>query len=195
VEDYEVIHRLYRRAADHKLDWRIRVIGEARAATDAPGALLPFLRQRRRWFAGFLETQHWNRDMIANPHFGALGRLMMPVKTMDTMQPIFGLAAFFLLIGFIAAGQFAISLAVLGFMGAKVLIDLVFHLWSLGIYARWTGQERFRLRTALLAVFLEPFSFQLLRHAGAAWGWISFLTGHRAWGERSRAAHLKPAEA
>ena len=195
VEDYELIHRLYRSAADQKQDWRIRVIGEARATTDAPAAPLPFLRQRRRWFSGFLETQHWNRDMIGNPRFGALGRFMMPVKTMDTMQPIFGLAAFVILIGFVATGHFIISLGILALMTTKVLIDLCFHLWSLRIYARWTGQERFGLRPALLAVFLEPFTFQLLRHAGAAWGWIGFLTGHRAWGARSRAPQLEPVEA
>jgi cellulose synthase/poly-beta-1,6-N-acetylglucosamine synthase-like glycosyltransferase len=195
VEDYELIHRLYRRAADQNHDWRIRVIGAAHAHTDAPATPMSFLRQRRRWFSGFLETQHWNRDMIGNPRFGSLGRAMMPVKTMDTLQPIFGLAAFVILIGFVARGDFTISLAVLGFMGAKILIDLCFHLWSLRIYARWTGQERLGARPALLAVFLEPFTFQLLRHAGAAWGWIGFLTGHRIWGRRSRLPQTATAEA
>lgn len=51
VEDYELIHRLHRYAAENGLPWRIRILGGAVASTDAPAALGPFLRQRRRWSA------------------------------------------------------------------------------------------------------------------------------------------------
>jgi cellulose synthase/poly-beta-1,6-N-acetylglucosamine synthase-like glycosyltransferase len=189
VEDYELIHRLHRHAIDNKLDWRVRVIGEAQALTDAPATLPSFLRQRRRWFSGFLQTQYWNRDMIGNTRFGALGTSMMVVKTFDTMQPIYGLSAFIILVVFLAIGKFAIVWPILLVMIAKIILDLGFHLWSLGIYARWTGQPASKLRPALLAVFLEPFSFQLMRHAGAAWGWVQFFTGRDSWGR----AHVRTA--
>ena len=39
------------------------------------------------------------------------------------------------------------------------------------------------------------FSFLLLRHAGAAWGWVSFLSGTLHWGRRSRRATASPASA
>ena len=61
VEDYELIHRLHRHATDAGLDWKVRVIGGATARTDAPASPMAFLRQRRRWFGGFLQTQYWNR--------------------------------------------------------------------------------------------------------------------------------------
>jgi cellulose synthase/poly-beta-1,6-N-acetylglucosamine synthase-like glycosyltransferase len=190
VEDYELIHRLHRHGIDHKLDWRVRVIGEAQASTDAPATLPAFLRQRRRWFSGFLQTQYWNRDMIGNKRFGWLGAAHMPVKTLDTLQPIYGLTAFVILLYFVAIGKFLIALPILLVMLAKIAIDFTFHLWSLGIYARWTGQPRFKLRPAVLAVFLEPFTFQLMRHAGATWGWWTFLTGDNRWGRKHRTAHL-----
>jgi hypothetical protein len=38
----------------------------------------------------------------------------------------------------------------------------------------------------MLAALLEPFSFQILRHLGAAWGWGMFLTGVRQWGVQHR---------
>ncbi len=191
VEDYELIHRLHRHAIDHGYDWRVRVIGEAQALTDAPASLLAFLRQRRRWFGGFLQTQYWNRDMIANRRFGHLGTTMMPVKTLDTLQPVFGLTAFVILVVFIAIGKVAIALPIVLLMLAKVVVDLSFHLWSLRIYARWTGQrEILPLGPALLAVFAEPFSFQLIRHTGAIWGWLSFLRGRFYWGEKQRTGHL-----
>jgi cellulose synthase/poly-beta-1,6-N-acetylglucosamine synthase-like glycosyltransferase len=192
VEDYELIHRLHRHATDRNLGWRVRVIGEAQALTDAPSTLPAFLRQRRRWFTGFLQTQFWNRDMIGNKRFGNLGTAMMPVKTLDTLQPIYGLTAFGILIYFIVIGKFLIALPILLVMLTKILIDLTFHLWSLGIYARWTGTPQFKLRPALLAVFAEPFSFQLIRHAGAVWGWVGFLGGSNTWRREHRSA-IEPA--
>ena len=187
VEDYELIHRLHRWSAEHGMDWTVRVIGAARARTDAPETLMSFLRQRRRWFAGFLQTQRWNRDMTGNPRFGKPGTAMMPVKALDTLQPIYGLAAFLLLIGFVAAGRYALAFPILLVMIGKIAIDISFHLWCLGQYRRWTGDSQGAgAGKALLAAVLEPFSFQLMRHAGAAWGWWTFLTGQHSWGRQSR---------
>ncbi len=187
VEDYELIHRLHRWSAEHGLGWTVRVIGDARARTDAPETLMSFLRQRRRWFAGFLQTQRWNRDMTGNARFGKLGTAMMPVKAIDTLQPIYGLTAFALLIGFVAAGRYALAFPILLVMIGKIIIDLAFHLWSLKLYRRWTADRQSAgAMKAVLAAILEPFSFQLMRHAGAAWGWWTFLTGQHSWGRQSR---------
>jgi len=189
VEDYELIHRLHRFAADTGRDWRVRVIGKALASTDAPASTLGFLRQRRRWFGGFLQTQHWNRDMVGSPRFGRLGTAMLPVKVLDTLQPVYGLVAFAILVGFVATGRYVIALPILIIMIAKIVLDLSFHLWSLGIYKRWTGQSRgLELAPAILASITEPFGFQLLRHAGAVWGWIAFLTGRERWSRQERTA-------
>jgi cellulose synthase/poly-beta-1,6-N-acetylglucosamine synthase-like glycosyltransferase len=187
VEDYEVMHRLHRFSRDNGLGWTVRVIGAAQASTDSPGSLMPFLRQRRRWFAGFLQTQYWNRDMIGNGRYGALGTAMLPVKALDTVQPLYGLAAFGLLLFFVISGNLRIALPVIIAMAAKVVIDLSWLLWSLRLYRQWTG-KRIGTGGALLAALVEPFTFQLLRHAGAAWGWIVFLTGRQVWGVSSRRA-------
>jgi cellulose synthase/poly-beta-1,6-N-acetylglucosamine synthase-like glycosyltransferase len=187
VEDYEVMHRIHRFARDRGLDWHVRVVGEAQASTDSPGSLMPFLRQRRRWFAGFLQTQYWNRDMIGNARYGALGTAMLPVKALDTVQPLYGLAAFGLLIYFVATGNLIIAFPVIVAMILKVIIDLAYLLWSLRLYRKWTG-HRIGASGALLAAIVEPVTFQLLRHLGAAWGWVVFLTGRQVWGKTSRMA-------
>ncbi len=187
VEDYELIHRLHRHSTDHALGWTVRVVAGAQARTDAPETLPAFLRQRRRWFAGFLQTQRWNRDMTGNARFGWLGTAMMPVKALDTLQPIYGLAAFAILIGALSLGRLRVALPIIIVMLCKVVIDLTFHLWSLGMYRRWTGEARpVSYPKAMFAALLEPFSFQLMRHAGAAWGWWTFLTGRQSWGKTSR---------
>lgn len=189
VEDYELIHRLHRYSLDRGLGWTIRVLGTARGITEAPGTLPGFLRQRRRWFAGFLQTQWWNRDMTGNARYGALGKLMLPIKAVDTLQPVYGLTAFCLLVWFIVAAK-PVFWPVLAVIVTKIVIDLAFHLWSVRLYARWIGERTTpaRIGKAALAALAEPFSFQLMRHTGATWGWISFLRGRYVWGSAQTAA-------
>ncbi len=184
VEDYEVLHRLHRYGYERGIDWRVRVLGAARGTTEAPGTLMSFLRQRRRWFAGFLQTQYWNRDMTANPRYGSLGRVMLPIKAVDTLQPIYGLTAFVLLVIFAVTANLHVLLPVLAVILTKVVVDLLFYLWWVRLYSRWLGERLTarRLSMAALAALAEPFSFQLLRHTGAAWGWLAFLSGRLVWG-------------
>ncbi|MFM9879615.1 MAG: glycosyltransferase family 2 protein [Burkholderiaceae bacterium] len=182
VEDYELIHRMHRHSHDHALAWRIRVVSQARAETDAPATLGSFLRQRARWFAGFLETLRDNRDMLGNARYAAVGRFMLPIKVVDTMQPVFGLTAFALLVYFVVTQQPVLRLVLL-VIALKLLLDVLFHLWSVHLYHRWLGQRvpPTTWLLAVLAAFAEPFSFQLLRHSGALSGWGSFLSKRTDW--------------
>jgi len=192
VEDYELIHRLRRYGYDNGLNWHSTALGAARGRTSAPATLPAFLRQRRRWFGGFLQTQLWYRDMVGAAKYRRLGMFMLPVKAIDTMQPIYGLCAFALLIWYFCTGRIGVLIPAGGFIGAKILIDLAFHAWSIKLYRNWAGsQAPANMPLAILAAIIEPFSFQLLRHAGAAWGWLFFLTGRRGWGVQRRTA---PAE-
>jgi cellulose synthase/poly-beta-1,6-N-acetylglucosamine synthase-like glycosyltransferase len=196
TEDYELIHRLHRYAADNGIDWDVRVLGNAHAFTDAPSTLGAFMRQRRRWFAGFLQTQYWNRDMIGNSRYGTVGMLMLPVKAFDTVQPIYGLTAFALLIGFIFGHRGTIVLPIFSVIGAKILIDFAFHLWSIRLYLRWTGNRAgSNLYMAIVTAVVEPFTFQLLRHVAATLGWLYFLSGRTAWGAQSRTGLVAADEA
>jgi cellulose synthase/poly-beta-1,6-N-acetylglucosamine synthase-like glycosyltransferase len=189
VEDYELTHRLHRYAVEHGLNWRTQMVGAAHAITHAPGTIGTFLRQRRRWFAGFLQTQYWNRDMTGNRRFGRLGTLMMPIKAVDTMQPIYGLTGFALLVAYWLLGKSDIAEFAISLVGVKILVDFAFGLWIVYLYRAFTGDRvSSSYGQALLAAAIEPFSFQLLRHAGAAWGWLWFLSGRKGWGKQHRTA-------
>jgi cellulose synthase/poly-beta-1,6-N-acetylglucosamine synthase-like glycosyltransferase len=187
VEDYELIHRLRRYGARHGLGWTTNVVGGARAITDAPATTGAFLRQRRRWFCGFLQTQLWYREMVGDARYGRVGQFMLPIKAFDTLQPIYGLVSFVLLVVYIAEGRGVLLLPIGGVIASKIVIDFLFHMWSVHLYRRWVdprtsaGPGR-----AVLASVLEPFTFQILRHLGAALGWVSFLTGRRTWGQQRR---------
>ena len=187
VEDYELSHRLLNHAAAHGERWRTDVIGTARARTDAPSTIAAFLRQRRRWFGGFLQTQLWYRHMIGAPDYGRLGTRMLPVKAFDTMQPLYGLTSIVLLIAYVMTGRFGVVNPVAGIIGGKIALDLLFQLWSILLYRRWVGPRApVDIGWAVLAAFLEPFSFQVLRHGGAALGWVTFITGQHRWYPRKR---------
>ena len=187
VEDYELTHRLRDHAGRTGTACHTAVIGAAHARTDAPGTLATFLRQRRRWFGGFLQTQLWYRHMVGNPRYGHTGTAMLPVKAIDTLQPLYGLAGTVLIVAYVAAGRVSLLEAVATVIGAKLAIDLAFGLWSMRLYRRWIG-NRAALSPGwcLLAILLEPFSFQILRHVGAALGWVTFLTGAGRWGVQER---------
>ena len=94
---------------------------------------------------------------------------------------------FIFLIYFLISGKLSLLASVLVVIGIKIIIDLVFHSWSVYLYKRWTNdsaQPKFSL--AIAAAILEPFTFQLLRHLGAAMGWYYFLVGRKTWGKQVR---------
>ncbi len=182
VEDYELTHRLRDHAVRAGLVWHTGVIGGAQGRTEAPATVPAFLRQRRRWFGGFLQTQYWYRHMVGNRAYGRLGTMMLPVKAFDTLQPLYGLTGVALLVGFLLSGRYAVLGAAFLAILAKIVLDLAFHLWSLRLYRRWLGQAHaLSPGWAILASVIEPFSFQLLRHLGAALGWTSLLRRTRSW--------------
>jgi cellulose synthase/poly-beta-1,6-N-acetylglucosamine synthase-like glycosyltransferase/cytochrome b561 len=182
VEDYELIHRLHRFSSERRLGWRVGVIPEAVARTDAPATLGAFLRQRRRWFAGFLQTQYRHRDMIANPVYGAVGTLMLPYKMFDTLQPLFGITAFVLLLEFLLGRQ-PVLIPVLIVIAVKLVIDFAFLLWGVSFYNRWKRQPSTPRQWVLAgaAALTEPFCFQLMRHSGAMLGWFAVLSNRVDW--------------
>ena len=187
VEDYELIHRLRRFGSSQGLGWHTAVVPGAQARTEAPGTVVAFLRQRQRWFGGFLQTQFWYRDMVGDPRYGAVGTRMLPVKAIDTLQPFYGLTALAILLISLLRGHWAVAVPVAGVILAKIALDLAFHCWSVHVYRRWVGRPaNASFVWALLAAILEPFTFQILRHTGAALGWFSFLSGRGHWGAQRR---------
>jgi cellulose synthase/poly-beta-1,6-N-acetylglucosamine synthase-like glycosyltransferase len=191
VEDYELIHRLKRYSVLQGRGWTTRVLGAAQAQTEAPSTPMAFLRQRRRWFGGFLQTQYWYRDMVGNRRYGALGLAMLPVKAIDTLQPLYGLTAFALLCISLAQGRLSVLAPVGGVIGAKIFVDFSFQLWAVHLYRRWLGdRSAASYGQAFIASLTEPFSFQLLRHVGAIWGWVVFLSGRQTWGSQKRLGAL-----
>ena len=182
VEDYELLYRLHRLAGDTGRSMNVRVIGGARALTDAPAGVRVFLGQRQRWFAGFIETLFRHRDMVGDGRYGRLGTFHLIVKTVDTLLPLYGLAAIVTLACFVALRR-ALDPVVVAALVVKFALDLAMHARCTFLHARWQGTKlspRLVARS-LLATFTEPFAFQLLRQSGALLGWLAFLRGRIDW--------------
>lgn len=195
VEDYEVVARMQRYAGDHAMVWRFRVLGDAQAHTEAPSTLAAFLRQRRRWFGGFLQTQFWYRAMVGSRRYGRLGTVMLPVKALDTVQPLYGLTAFALLVCLIGLGQHSVVGPVLAVVAGKLMIDIVFQVWSLRVYRQWVGDgRRASLAGAAISGLIQPFTFQILLQLGGLLGWIAFVTGAGRWGGQTRYGVSAPSD-
>ena len=194
VEDYELVARMRRHAGERGLDWRFRVLGTAQARTEAPGSVPAFLRQRRRWFGGFLQTHWWYRAMVGDSRLGRLGTVMLPVKAIDTVAPLYGLAAVGLLFYFVVTRRFDVLGPILIVLVGKLVVDMAFHIWALRRYRRWVGDtERASLWSAAVVLVVEPLTFTLLLHVGALLGWFAFLGGGQRWGRQKRFG-LDPSE-
>jgi hypothetical protein len=129
--------------------------------------------------------------MVGNSRYGALGLAMLPVKAIDTLQPVYGLTAFVLLCAYAVQGRLVVLTWVGAVIAAKILIDLAFHLWSVRLYREWLGDTTAASPVeAFAAAIIEPFTFQLLRHVGAVWGWYEFLRGRQTWGAQKRVGAL-----
>lgn len=188
VEDYELTHRLHRYSVDQGCGWRLGMVGRALARTEAPARLAPFLRQRRRWFAGYLQTQFANIDLVGNPRYGRVGTQMLVIKAFDTLQPMHGLASVIVLLALIASGRTEVLPAIAALIAAKILVDLVSSVWIVALYHRLTGDRSAgRPMPTIAAIVADFLGFMPLRHAGAAWGWIAMLRGRPRWGAHTRA--------
>jgi cellulose synthase/poly-beta-1,6-N-acetylglucosamine synthase-like glycosyltransferase len=182
VEDYELTHRVYRNAFDAGERVTVKTLSGARGTTDAPAAVPTFLNQRRRWFAGFIATHFKFHEMVLNGRYGAVGRYMMAIKTLDLLLPIYALAAAVVLVVILVV-RHGLAPLIIKLIIAKLIFDLVMHAYSIVIYQRWLGipLSRKLWLGSLGATLTEPFVFQILRQLGAVFGWLAFLRGRVNW--------------
>jgi cellulose synthase/poly-beta-1,6-N-acetylglucosamine synthase-like glycosyltransferase len=182
VEDYELTHRVYRDAYDSGQTLTVKTLSGACGTTDAPATVATFLNQRRRWFAGFIATHFKYHDMVGNGHYGAVGRYMLCLKTLDLLLPIYALAAVVVLVAILSI-RHTLSIFIVTLIVAKLVFDLILHAYSIVLYQCWLGIPLSRKLwiQSLGATLSEPFVFQIMRQFGAVLGWLAFLRRKIDW--------------
>ncbi len=182
VEDYELTHRVYQKSYNSGVPVTIKILADAHGTTDAPASITMFLNQRRRWFAGFIATHFKYHDMVGNGRYGAMGRYMMCLKTLDLLLPIYALAAAVVLVCILSV-RHSLDVFIVKLIIAKLIYDLILHAYSIVLYQRWLGIpfSRKLWLQSFGATLTEPFVFQIMRQLGAVFGWIAFLRRKIDW--------------
>ena len=181
VEDYDVMYRLHAYHRDQQQrPCRVDIVPQAWASTDAPTTAGTFLRQRRRWFGGFVETLWTYRHFVGTPRWGYLGLLHLPIKVLDALQPWFITALLIsTIIFFINGGQ--IYWLILAAVVGKWLLDATLNTYVIRWFRQWTAAPSLPYASAWWLHLTEPFAFQWLRLTGAWWGWWSCWRRQHNW--------------
>jgi cellulose synthase/poly-beta-1,6-N-acetylglucosamine synthase-like glycosyltransferase len=178
TEDYELIYRFYDRAARERLPMRIAVVPTALATTDAPSTLGPLLRQRVRWFVGFLTTLVRFRHLIGRPRAGLFGMLKLPVKVVDALHPALSLASLGILV------TVSITLPSLRLLS----VSLFFLRWAWDSYTLGMA-VRFARRGGANVQLSDRWLWLYVLADGVSYFWLRQLAVLRAYGRMARAAN------
>ena len=124
VEDYEVIYRLHERMKLTGTAYRVEVVPDAVAYTESPETVPSFVHQRTRWFAGFLQTLWTYRRLVGDLRMGLVGALMLPIKCVDAVLPLWGSLSLAILLAAAAGGTAHWQRASLVLFAARWGVDL-----------------------------------------------------------------------
>lgn len=167
TEDYEAIFRLRALAAREGRAVAIPTIAEARAYTEGPATLTGFVRQRTRWFAGFLATLFRFRALIFARNAGSFGLVKLPLKLVDATLPVVGLLALAQLVVGLVRGSHN-PLPLLAFLALRGTIDATLYLRARRLAA---ADPRPAPAFAVAQALIEPFAF----------AWLKMLAVQRAY--------------
>ena len=131
TEDYELTYRLVARGLAVGRVPLVVTVPRAQAFTDVPVTLRGFVRQRTRWFAGFLSTLFRFRRLIGRPGAGGFGVVRLPLKLVDAVLPVLAFASLAVLVRGAASPVLALSRVAIGIFVIRWLWDLTFYALAL----------------------------------------------------------------
>ncbi len=189
TEDYEVAYRLYAVAARERRSIRIPTLTSARAYTEPPRTLLGLVRQRTRWFAGFLSTLFRFRRLILRPSARTFGLVRLPLKLLDAVLPPIGLVSLVALILGVLSGEPPITALSVALLLARAGADALVHALAIQAHrdARHPadGAVEPSLRSLWASALLEAWSFAWLKQVAVLRAYSFALGRVRTW-EASR---------
>jgi cellulose synthase/poly-beta-1,6-N-acetylglucosamine synthase-like glycosyltransferase len=196
TEDYELTYRLVDRGCALGRPPLVVTVPRAQAFTDVPTTLRGFVRQRTRWFAGFLSTLYRFRHLIGRSAAGGFGVVRLPLKVIDAVLPLIAFASLIVIARGVASPLLSLSRVALGIFLVRWVWDLTFYAVALRL-ARELGspEETSRVAPPLLQGWMctatEALTYVWLKHAAVlrAYGWAARRV--RTW-EPSREAVMKP---
>ncbi|MBX7194000.1 MAG: glycosyltransferase family 2 protein [Sandaracinaceae bacterium] len=194
TEDYEVMFRLYARAAEEGRSIRVPTIVDACAYTEPPRTLAGLARQRTRWFAGFLVTLGRFRALTLDVRADAFGLVRLPIKWIDAIVPPWSLISLVIVLALAASAPSGASLEVsalgLVLIALRLAMDALQTHLAIGAHrgaaSRLPEREPSHASTWLVALG-ESWSYAWLRQLLVLRAYPFAVRKARAW-ETSRGA-------
>jgi cellulose synthase/poly-beta-1,6-N-acetylglucosamine synthase-like glycosyltransferase len=185
TEDYEVAYRLYANAAREGRAIRIPTIVDARAYTEPPRTLAGLVRQRTRWFAGFLSTLFRFRRLVLRPSARTFGLVRLPLKVLDAVLPPIGLVSLVFLALGLASGEPAVTALSLGLLLVRAVSDAIVHALAIRAHQRARHPDDPTRAPALPSLcataLLEPWSFAWLKQIAVLRAYPFALSRVQTW--------------
>ena len=127
TEDYELTYRVMALGVTRGRAPKVATVLRAQVFTAGPSTAAGFVRQRTRWFAGFLTTLFRFRRLVFDPRAGTYGVVRLPLKCIDAFLPVLAFASLVLLVrgGLVAA---------LGISRLSIALFLVRWVWDLVVF-------------------------------------------------------------
>ncbi len=183
VEDYEVIYRLHEQLRLAGMPYRVEVAPEAVAYTEAPDTVPSFVHQRTRWFAGFLQTLWDYRRMVGDSRLGLVGALMLPIKCVDAILPVWGSLSLAILLAAAIGGNAHWQRESLILFAARWGVDLLLSVLMWRWHHRLFPDRRPGLRGHVLALHMatEGLIFNWFRQVAVLNAYSWFLRRVQKW--------------
>ncbi len=189
TEDYELTFRLVARGVKTGRPPVVVTVPRAQVFTEAPRTIGGFVRQRTRWFAGFLTTLFRFRRLVLDPRGAGVAIVRLPLKLVDAVLPLIAFASLYALVREGASALPRARVAVTLY-AARWAWDLV--VYGLAVVASRALGDRDATRraspspvVAWLCAATEAFTFVWLRRLAALRGYVWAVGRLRVW-EASR---------
>jgi cellulose synthase/poly-beta-1,6-N-acetylglucosamine synthase-like glycosyltransferase len=157
TEDYEMVYRIHQYHLSKKIAYKLVTVPDALIYTLVPTTVLALIKQRIRWFQGFLQTLFRYRSLVFRTSYGVLGIFMLPIKCIDALSPLWSLVTYTILVHQLIYQTFPISFELLfGMVSLRWLIDILMTWILLGLHYKFMVAP-LPLKQRLLLCLISPF--------------------------------------
>lgn len=196
TEDYELTFRVMEHGVERGRAPKVATVLRAQVFTQGPSTVKGFIRQRTRWFAGFISTLLKFRRLIFDPRAGAYGLVRLPLKCLDAVLPALAFASLVVLVRGGVVSALGISRLSLTLFAVRWVWDLIIFAMALTASKRLgdgpsTERAAPPLMTAWFFTGFEALTYVWLKHAAALRGTAWAMWRLRRW-ETSREPTPEP---
>lgn len=180
-DDHDLMMRMHRHMREHHRPYRVFFVPEPVCWIRAPESIQALRQQRLRWQRNTWRVFLSNIDMLANPRYGRLGLLAMPLTLLNELiVPLAEIIGLILLPLLYVTGVISLDL-LLAFIGVTVVMGVFFSLMALSLQAMtWPKHHRATdLAKLMMAAVIENLGYRQLTALWRLVGFCAAFCGQR----------------